>query len=185
MERNRTKAVCQAWQKTSIMQVFETHTHTHIFHLFFLITDQPSCQVVWATLRKNTVTQCDLKHNTSLYTLPQAWRQKWTKLTSESNVNSTWNNTPIVLWGWFFHTNVRMSHEVKLCVLWFSTLAWKKTPIHGHLSVQESSIKVKAWGERKPQNTKLFIETNSDPEGKYLVSSAANSRRCWSSPWLK
>ena len=43
----------------------------------------------------------------------------------------------------------------------------------------------RARGERKPQNTKLFIETNSEQEGKYLVSSAANGRRCWSSPRLK
>lgn len=31
----------------------------------------------------------------------------------------------------------------------------------------------RARGERKPQNTKLFIETNSEQEGKYLVCSAA------------
>lgn len=42
-----------------------------------------------------------------------------------------------------------------------------------------------ARGERKPQNTKLFIETNSEQEGKYLVSSTANGRRRWSSPRLK
>lgn len=43
----------------------------------------------------------------------------------------------------------------------------------------------RARGERKPQNTKLFIETNSEQEGKYLVCSAAYGRRCRSSPRFK
>lgn len=42
-----------------------------------------------------------------------------------------------------------------------------------------------ARGEEKPHNTKLFIETNSEQEGKYLVSSVASGRRCWRSPRLK
>lgn len=45
--------------------------------------------------------------------------------------------------------------------------------------------KQKARGERKPQSTNLFIETNSEQKGKYLVSSAANTEWFWDSPQLK
>lgn len=38
---------------------------------------------------------------------------------------------------------------------------------------------------RKPQITKLLIDTNSRQKGKYLVSSAASGWWCWSSPRLK
>lgn len=57
--------------------------------------------------------------------------------------------------------------------------------LRGHLCVL-LSIKGKEPEEKENRETeKLFIETNSEQEGKYLVSSAANGRRCWSSPRLK
>lgn len=45
--------------------------------------------------------------------------------------------------------------------------------------------KQRARGERKPQSANLFIETNSEQKGKYLVSSAVNGQQCWGSPQLK
>lgn len=79
-----------------------------------------------------------------------------------------------------------MSHEGKLSV----SVGWPdlrrpfeitQPPVCSQVFYQRQW----ARGERKPQNTKLFIETNSEQEGKYLVSSTANGRRCWSSPRLK
>ncbi len=74
----------------------ETHTltltHTHVFHLFSLIIDQPSCQVVWASLRENTVSQWDFKHNVSLCASLWAMKTEMNQNVSEavSQISITW-----------------------------------------------------------------------------------------------
>lgn len=145
--------------------------------------------------RKYSVSQWDLKYNMSLYTSPRAVRTEENQSGSvlvKCQYKKQYSHrgmvdcrfifpykSQYVIWGEI------VTNEAP--VIQFLFLGKNKTPHHGcwiyHLCAQESSNqKFGARGERKSQNTKLFIETNSEQKGKYLVSSAANSRRCWSSP---
>ena len=95
-----------------------THTLTHTYPFIFL-NHRSALLSSCFSLRENTqsVSQsvCEDLSTMCLY-IPRygLWRQRWTKINlNHSDVNCSWNNTPVVLCGGVFQANVRPSHEAK------------------------------------------------------------------------